>query len=97
MPEVCTVFAVAGAVAAAAVAVAGSSVEGVAAGGYAAEGDVADEHGGSAGALSESSGRKAAIEAGARNTGCSGEAIERLDRGLGRRHQEVEAGVETSW
>ena len=97
MPEACTVFAVAGAVAAAVVAVAGSSVEEVAAGGYAAEGVVADEHGGSAGVRSESSDRRTAIEAGARNTGCSGEAIERPDRGLGRRRQEVEAGAEMSW
>ena len=47
-------------------------VVGVAAGGYAAEGGVADESGGNAEAHGGSSCHRAATEAVARNTDCSG-------------------------
>lgn len=63
----------------------------VAAGGYAAEEDVAGEYGGTAEAHGGSSCRRAASEAVARNTGCSGEAIGRFGRGCRRRcRQEAE-------
>lgn len=65
----------------------------VAAGGYAAGEDVAGEYGGIAGAPGGSSCRRAATEAVARNTGCSGEAIGRCRRGVRRRRQEPEADV----
>ena len=66
---------------------------GVVAGGYAAEGGVADESGGNAEAHGGSSCHRAATEAVARNTGCSGEVIGRSRRGVRRRRQEPEAGV----